>query len=222
MTHLGSYPLDSIITGDARELAKAIPDESVDLIFTDPVYDRIDDYRWLAETAVRVLKPGGACLAWSNGKWHRTNANWLEAGGLVYRWDFACIAFGGAAPMNGKIIAKTNRVIWMDTSGASEMVGYLPDGYASVTDHTLLGNWSWSKSPKFTMSVLQAFASAIVFDPFCGQGTVPAVCKMMGNRRWISFEIDPDTAERARQRVAMTQPPLAFPEPEQIEMELAT
>lgn len=43
-------PENGIYTGDARELAKAIPDESVDLIFTDPVYDRIEDYRWLAET----------------------------------------------------------------------------------------------------------------------------------------------------------------------------
>ena len=40
MTTLGPYDLNTIITGDARELAKAIPDESVDLIFTDPVYDR--------------------------------------------------------------------------------------------------------------------------------------------------------------------------------------
>jgi len=48
---------NQIVTGDARELAKAIPDESIDLVFTDPVYDRIDDYRWLAETAARVLEP---------------------------------------------------------------------------------------------------------------------------------------------------------------------
>lgn len=37
--------LNQIVTGDARELAKRIPDESVDLIFTDPIYDCIDDYR---------------------------------------------------------------------------------------------------------------------------------------------------------------------------------
>ena len=53
---LGPYDLNTIITGDARQLAEAVPDESVDLIFTDPVYDRIDDYRWLAETAARVLR----------------------------------------------------------------------------------------------------------------------------------------------------------------------
>lgn len=61
---LGPYDLNTIVTGDARELAEAIPDNSVDLIFTDPVYDKIDDYRWLAETASRVLKPDRACLVW--------------------------------------------------------------------------------------------------------------------------------------------------------------
>ena len=34
------------------------------------------------------------------------------------------------------------------------------------------------------------------------------------------FEIDPDTAERARQRVLTTQAPLVFPEPEQLTMEV--
>ena len=61
---------------------------------------------------------------------------------------------------------------------------------------------------------------SIVFDPFTGGGTVPAVCKMLG-RNYIAFEIDPDTAERARQRVANTQPPLFVLQPEQAEMELA-
>ena len=56
---------NQIVTGDARELAKRIPDESIDLIFTDPVYDRIEDYEWLAETAARVLKPDRACLVWT-------------------------------------------------------------------------------------------------------------------------------------------------------------
>lgn len=58
-----------IYTGDARELAREIPDESVDLIFTDPVYDRIDDYKWLAETAARVLNATGHLLAWQGQPW---------------------------------------------------------------------------------------------------------------------------------------------------------
>jgi len=58
-----------------------------------------------------------------------------------------------------------------------------------------------------------------VLDPMVGGGTVPAVCKML-NRRYLAFEIDPDTAELARQRVAQTQPPLPLVIPEQQTMTL--
>ena len=47
-------------------------------------------------------------------------------------------------------------------------------------------------------------SGGIVFDPFSGGGTVPAVCKML-DRNYIAFEIDPATAARARVRVEATQ-----------------
>jgi hypothetical protein len=56
---------------------------------------------------------------------------------------------------------------------------------------------------------------AIILDPFTGGGTVPAVCKML-QRNYIAFEIDPDTAELARERVRNTQPPLPLEYPEQL------
>ena len=61
---------------------------------------------------------------------------------------------------------------------------------------------------------------AVILDPFTGGGTVPAVCKMLG-RNYIAFEIEPATAEAARERVLNTQPPLFVLEPEQVEMQLA-
>jgi hypothetical protein len=211
---------DAIVTGDARELAKAIPDSSVDLIFTDPVYDRIDDYRWLAETACRVLRPGGACLVWSNGKWHRRNSLWLEAAGLIYRYDFASVLIRAAAPMNGRIISKANRVIWLDRSGDSSLIGYLADGCPSTCDPSL-GKHPWGKDPRFVAYAMQAFVprDALVFDPFCGGGVTAAVCRMT-TRHYVAFEIDPATAERARERVANTTPPLpGIDEPEQLALE---
>jgi len=75
---LGPYDLNTIVTGDARQLAEAIPDESVDLVFTDPVYDRIDDYRWLAETAARVLKVDGHLLTWQNVRYWYAAATQLK------------------------------------------------------------------------------------------------------------------------------------------------
>lgn len=38
---------DEIITGDARDIAKDLSPGSLDCIFTDPVYQNIDDYRSL-------------------------------------------------------------------------------------------------------------------------------------------------------------------------------
>lgn len=202
--------LNQIVTGDARELARAIPDESVDLIFTDPVYEAYGCYETLAEIARRVLRPHGKVLCWSNGKWHRQNATWLEQNGLRYRWDFAYVITGGAAPMNGKIIAKTNRLIWLDLHGTSVMSGYLADGYAGVTwSRPNTHNHKWTKSPKYTGQALNAFSYVcdVVLDPFTGGGTVPAVCKMLG-RNFVAFEIDPGTAQMARLRVEQTQVPL--------------
>jgi len=207
---------NQIVTGDARRLAEAIPDESIDLIFTDPVYDRIEDYEWLAETAARVLKNTGALLCWSNGKWHRLNTNWLEQV-LVYRYDFASVHHAGGSPMYGKIIAKTNRLIWLDKNGESKLSGYIPDGHLSKP-------WSgpkefkWTKNPRLTELAIKSFPG-LVFDPFTGGGTVPAVCKML-QRNYIAFEIDPTTADLARERVRNTQPPLLVPQAEQSRLDL--
>jgi adenine-specific DNA-methyltransferase len=39
-----------------------------------------------------------------------------------------------------------------------------------------------------------------ILDPFCGSGTTPAVAQRLG-RNWISIEIDPEIAQRARTRL---------------------
>ena len=57
----------------------------------------------------------------------------------------------------------------------------------------------------------------LVIDYFMGSGTTAVAAKILGLRWWGS-EIDPDTAEMARERVRMTQPPLFVPEARQAEM----
>src|SRR5437660_1379021 len=80
--------LNEIITGDARELAKSIPDESIDLIFTDPPYLQkyLSLYDWLSQEAVRVLKPGGFLLSYIGTYW---KADIMASLGrhLTYYWD---------------------------------------------------------------------------------------------------------------------------------------
>ena len=229
---LGPYELgptddehQGIYTGDARELAQAIPDESVDLIFTDPVYDRTDDYRWLAETAARVLKPGGALwVCFGIGYQPETMA---ALSVLCYRWTF--VVYKPNAPSTRgayRVFSKWWGIYWYDKNGMSQPAKHLPDVLASNGASSV--RWAdtfkanphvWVKNPEPIISWIHAFSGddAIVVDFFTGGGTVPAVCKMLG-RHWLAFEIDAATADTARERVRNTQPPLFVPEPQQLEL----
>ena len=220
MTTLGPYDLNTIITGDARELAKAIPDESVDLIFTDPVYDRIDDYRWLAETAARVLKPNSACLVWAGVD--RLN-KCINAVGyeLDYCWLltlFKTQYTGSTLIQSINIVSKQDHCIWFN-KGRFKPNNLIWDVAVGKNLGRIYRGFKWNKDPGALLRYTNAFSNldAIIFDPFTGGGTVPAVCKML-QRNYLAFEIDPATADMARKRVAETQPPLPIVYHEQMEL----
>ena len=212
---MSGYDLNSIVLGDAYYLAETLQPESVDIIFTDPVYDMYLAYSFLGETAKRVLKPDGCVLVWSSGHWHKAHVTWLENAGLTYRWDFACMINSGLSPMDGKIITKTNRLIWMDIEHRSKLTGYLPDGFIdrpwlkSGTDE----EHKWTKSPRFTRLALKAFYTpgCLVYDPFAGGGTIPCMCKELGIN-FIAGEINPETFARACTRLLSTNVPLGIDE----------
>lgn len=200
--------VDEITTGDARELAKRIPDASVDLVFTDPVYERIDDYAWLASEAARVLKPNSAALIWHGIGYLPETLDALRAGGLVFRWQIACHMPAGSGYVNCSLNSNWRSLLIFGNGTPSTKQfarDSLIDGNASLTPSV----HRWSKNPTVLAYYLQAFTKpgAVVWEPFAGGGTIPAVCKMLG-RHYIASEIDPATAERARERVLNTQPPL--------------
>lgn len=213
--NLGPYKLNQIYTGDARELAESIPDSSVDLIFTDPIYQNIDDYRWLAETAARVLKPDRALLTF-------IGVNCLESvicamrGPLPFRGELTWNLKGPSNKRYGKTIDNGAWILWY--GGWPEK--YTPLVWDSLTEgdsNNLL--FKWQKSQTLTVRHISDFTrpGSIIVDFFCGRGAVPAACKIL-HRNYLAFEIDPATADRARERVLLTQPPLFVIQPEQLEL----
>jgi len=211
---------NAIVTGDARELAERIPDESVDLIFTDPPYPRefLSLYGWLAETAARILRPGGSLFALAGGYWLMDVLD-LVRPHLNYHW--MCCLYHPTVTHSLRMWPKRldnywKPILWF-TKG--EYHGpFLADGInTSVPDKAF---HKWGQQERWAFSFLERLPiDWITFDPMVGGGTVPAVCKMLG-RNYIAFEIDPDTAQRARERVQNTQPPLFVLEPEQMELQL--
>lgn len=227
---IGPYPCCSIITGDAKELAEAIPDESIDLIFTDPVYDRIEDYRWLAETGIRVLRPNSALLAFFAVGPLGQILSAFDIEGLRYKWLLG-IRQAGPCLWYGDIGVKTRYCAWFEKGrrvASPRLVdvwfaSYSPnDKYSKASSvGWAAGSVDWSKGDLGTIGAMRHWITGLsspnelVLDTFAGFGNIPATCKMLG-RHYLAFEIDPDVAERARERVRNTQPPLFVLEPEQM------
>ncbi|HUV93905.1 MAG TPA: DNA methyltransferase [Anaerolineae bacterium] len=210
---LGPYALgpggecEGIYIGDARELAKAIPDESVDLIFTDPPYMReyLPLYGWLGDAAARILKPDGFLLAYA-GIFHKQAIMEFLGRSLDYFWDF--VAYGRNGP---------GSMVWARkvVSKAKSILTYTKPGQTPRPRCSVLGVWVgsgqdkrfhvWGQDESTARYYIDCFSHVgdVLVDPFCGGGTAPAMCKVL-RRKCLAFEIEPDVGLSARERVRAT------------------
>jgi len=217
MTRLGPYALDSIVTGDARELATALPDGCATLAFADPPYwvgfkysngvtDADMEYidpAWLATELQRVGKV--AMITPSIGHmysypaprwvvaWHKPAAMGRNIAGGANNWE--PILVYGKSPINVDVIQAT----------------ITPD--ASSKFHAC------PKPLKLMAQIIEHYTNPgdVVIDFVCGSATTLVAAKMAG-RHYLGFEIDAKIAELSRQRLHNTQPPLFVPEPEQAQL----
>jgi hypothetical protein len=218
--------------GDARELAARLPDHSIDLIFADPVYQRLDDYRWLATEALRLLAPRGKVLVWcSKPKLARCQLA-MEDAGLAYVYTLDYTVQAKTFRMRWyHLFCWTTPCLWLQRPGsASKPRRWLPDTFIdtiilddeSVTVRRILGDtflstagpsgaYVWNKNLGVLTAWLDAFCppGGTVFDPFAGEGSVSCVAKTLGRTCYAS-EIQPEVAARANARLAATPAPLPY------------
>lgn len=203
MSKLGPYDLNQIYTGDARELSKSIPNESVDLILCDPVYWQIEDYTWLARLAEKILKTGGSVVAqcgtvhrfWAEQAMRLTNLTpqplIIEtfSGGFYQLWKH-------------RTLSCWHPFIWM-TKGERENNEWVHDWIKGAGRDK--SSHAWGDTDAAFIHLIERLTKPddIVIDPFCGGGTTLKACKKMG-RNFLAFEIDSDTAEIARMAVMET------------------
>lgn len=203
MTHIGPYELNSIITGNSQELCAALPDESVGLILTDPDYNKLEDYRWLGELAMRVLKPNSACLAWVSANRQYECKALMQESGLNFSWPFHYITPASQKMLHlyGIISCVTPCLIF--TKGRRKASPYLLD-YMETRGKAEDG-FAWQKNTKVLSKLLRVYSKPgdLVLDCFAGVGSLPVACKL-NNRNFIAFELDAKRAEKGRRRVAAT------------------
>jgi DNA modification methylase len=219
---IGPYELNTIITGDARELGKAIPDNSIDLIFTDPPYlkEYLYLYEWLAEFSARVLKPGGFCLAMCGGSYLNQIFRMMDKH-LTFFWKYEIVLQGWATGIVWtKSFPKTTITV-----RSKPLLAYSKGDNTPRTSTVSSFNGTggdkryhvWGQDEASTRYYVDCFSDVgqIVLDPFCGGGTTPAMARLL-NRHWLAFEKDKKAASTARERVKIITPYLPHIEPEQL------
>lgn len=189
--------------GDFREWIEQIPDESIDLILTDPPYPK--EYSPLitplGEQARRVLKPDGHLIAYAGNycvpDWTRR----LVDSGLRYR-ALMWLPHSGRCQllpelkmtMDGKPVLVFSR-IWR-TYPNRVLSNVIPSGGRDKRYHP------WGQDEASAAHLIDHYAplGGTVLDTFAGAGTVLVAAGKLG-RRAIGFEIDPRHYETACRRI---------------------
>jgi len=211
--------INKIIKGDCRAILRQLPDESVDLLLTDPPYgmryrakkwgrtmqgdNDVSWFRPVIRECYRVLRPDTHAYIFCN-----------EYGLATFRAEMAAAGF------------KVKRLlVWVKDQHTA---GDLRGDYANRTEFLLFGHKGRrflsghrdanvlffkragrerlhpTEKPEEMLRYLIQKSSAtgeLVLDPFAGSGTTCRAAKDLG-RRFLGIEIEPTYTEIARRRAA--------------------
>jgi 16S rRNA G966 N2-methylase RsmD len=163
-----------LLYGDFREKLKDIPDNSIDLIFTDPPYKKQDlsICKDLAVFAARVLKPGGSLIVYTGGYEIPKVIDYLRNAGLKY-WFYVFVKhIGGLSKLCDKgVIVNGKFLLWFVKGERPEYHEPIRNFIESTPPDKSLHDWSQSiTEAEYIISHLTV-ENQVVLDPFLGGAT---------------------------------------------------
>jgi hypothetical protein len=190
--------LSDIRLGDFRRVLADLPDESVDLILTDPPYPAEFLPLWsdLAIFAKRVLSSSGVMAAMS-GQTHLPEVYRRLGEHLPYRWTMAYLMSGAANVVHARRVS----TMWKPVLVYGSTDRRLHDVATSKAADKEYHGWGQSESGMFDLLRLLADPGATICDPFLGGGTTAVVAAAYGCH-FIGAESDAEVHGRAVRRLA--------------------
>ena len=170
--------------------AKTAEHVSFDAILSDPMYDELDQYRWL-----RCLPCKGIGAVFTNAKWLRD-----AAAAIAPTYPILTYYNPQGAGMCGKIITKSHHLLMW---GNSKLREHIPDcWYSKPWSKPGSHKHKWTKNPAFYRLVIKAITDEgdIILDPFCGTGPTLVAAKVLG-RRAVGIEANEEHCKVAIERL---------------------
>jgi hypothetical protein len=197
-----SDALIEMIHGDFYERSTSLATESVDAIITDPPYPQQYLPLWdqLGEMAMRTLKPGGWCIAYS-GKQHLDQViRKMTDAGLSFYWQIIFKQTVTATIHARKVNTVYKPILVFQKPPITPPESYFMDiiqGHGIEKD-----GHQWQQSENGFATLIEQFTNVgdLIVEPFAGAGTCPAVAKKL-NRRCIAYEIDEGSHAISCQRI---------------------
>lgn len=193
-----------LLLGDLEEQSKELPESSIDLILTDPPYDKgsVLLYRKLAMLASRVLKEGSVLATYvSNYVLPEIFGQMLVNTGIKYWWTFAVKHRGGHQliyPRN--VFVEWKPLVWF-VKGEKPRDGLLVKNVGDLIESQQPDKSlnDWAQSPIEAEFVIENLTveNQTVLDPFMGAGTFGLAALRM-KRQFIGIEIDSQRFELAK------------------------
>jgi len=208
----------------ANAMKIPLADESVDLVFTDPPYDResLGLLGPIAQEASRVLRPDGFLLLMTGSLYLDRVFEYIGRSGLGFFWELRIVT------------PRRPQTIWRNNGNNNRMAMVVRSkpilafgkGHGiprcPVLD-TIIGGGSdktwhhWGQDVASARYFIDCFTKEgdLVLDPMVGGGTTLAACELIG-RRWIGMDLDWNACVTSRNRMndsdlARPLPLFAFP-----------
>jgi len=194
---------NTIQNQDCFEGMKDLPDESIDLILTDPPYPKkyLHYYGLLAQEAQRILKPGSFCYAYCGAEF-LPEVIGMMSNYLEWFWLFNIKHNGGLPRIWYKRLMVTSKPVVVFTKGkvSQDKLKWCAIDHLSEKAQKIGHEWGQGIGFFLKTIALRTKENDLVLDPFMGSGTTALACKQL-NRDFIGFEIDPNHVETCNKRL---------------------
>jgi len=195
---IGEFQIDTVRVADIETLQ--LPENSVDMVFTDPQYHEevIHLYGRLAKVAAIALKPGCYCMAYV-GKMFLPEIIMAMSEHLEYIWEVAVFHPFSKSKINKHHIFENWRpIVVFKKAGETAKKEWVQDVVRGTRDK---GEDEWQQDLEAPMQYIEAYTEpkSIILDPFVGGGTTLEAFVRLG-RHYIAFDKKEEAVKKSIER----------------------